>query len=244
VSRRFLDSARDDTLWREQCFLGSSFLTNLRRRQDIITSQSEQETQFRDLARALAIGNGLGDSRLAQPQGEDRDFKARSNERIRILANWDPSYPNEKIHWYDEYIARHSPISTSWLEQPRNRDSTEHEYLEIRGMGVYTPGSQPGSTMIVAPLDDGSICLWNISSDHQRKGSIVARSRSGLISVGLESSKGSEMINTGITECVSVDSAQNRAYFAVHRGKSSRIWNHDIDAKSFYSSLSYQKCSV
>lgn len=223
VNRRLLVLGRDDALWREQCFTNSSFLTNLRRRRQLITSDDVEESRFRDLARALASGNGLGDSRLVGPRAEARDLKARSNERIRIIANWDPSYPNEKVQWYDEYIARNAPISTSWLQQPRNRESAEHEYLEVRGMGIYTPPGEENATLVVAPLEDGSVCLWDICGTRGRKGSIIARSKAGLLSVDPPpqtdtTGKRSKMISTGVTECVSVDSDRNRAFFAVQNG--------------------------
>ncbi len=210
VCKRLLFIGRDDTLWREQCFNQSSFLSNLRRRQDLLASGPGEEIAFRDLARALAAGNGLGDSRLLQPRYEARDFKARSNERIRILANWDPSYPNEKVNWYDEYIARHGPIATSWMQQPRNRDSTEHEYLEVRGMGLYKPAGDADAKLVVAPLDDGSVCIWDISRtpNDGKRGSIIARSKSGLISVKpaehIDPGKLYSKIAAGVTECVSV----------------------------------------
>jgi hypothetical protein len=227
VSKRFLDLGRDDTLWREQCFNSSSFLTNLRRRQQLIASEPTQESRFRDLARALANGNGLGDSRLFQPREEARDLKARSNEKIRIMANWDPSYPEEKVQWYDEYIARNAPISISWLQQPRNRESPEHEYLEVRGMGIYTPPGEEDATLVVGPLDDGSVCLWDISGRKGRKGSIIARSKSGLISGDpasqIGTGKHSKLISTGVTECVSVDSSRKRAFFAVQHGMALKL---------------------
>jgi hypothetical protein len=229
VNKRFLELARDDTLWREQCFNKSSFIESLRRRQELIAAEPTQEPRFRDLARALANGNGLGDSRLVKPREEPRDFKARWNEKIRIMANWDPSYPTEKVDWYDEYIARNAPISTSWLQQPRSRESAEHEYLEVRGMGLYTPPGESNSTLIVAPLDDGSVCLWDISGAQGKKGSIIARSKSGTISVDpspqVGPTKRSKMINTGVTECVSIDSARGRAYFAVQSGMSSPLFH-------------------
>ena len=236
VSKRFLDLARDDTLWREQCFNSSSFLTNLRRRQALIISEPTQdEPGFRDLARALANGNGFGDSRLVQPREEARDLKARSNEKIRTMANWDPSYPTETVNWYDEYIARNAPISTSWLQQPRNRESAEHEYLEVRGMGIYTPPGEENATLVVGPLDDGSVCLWDITGTRGRKGSIVARSHSGLISVDpisqTETGKRSKLISTGVVECVSVDSARKRAFFAIQSGMANSI----LHITSFYS---------
>ncbi|EKD18416.1 F-box domain-containing protein [Drepanopeziza brunnea f. sp. 'multigermtubi' MB_m1] len=222
VNQRFLSLGRDDALWREQCFNRSYFLTSLRRRRELLTSYEPQELQFRDLALALASGNGLGDSRLVEPQGEARDLKARSNERIRILANWDPSYPNEKIDWYSEYIARNAPISTSWMEQPHNRDNNDREYLEVRGMALYTPAGEDDATLAVGPLDDGSVCLWDLKGTQGRQGSIVARSKSGLITTDPANperdAKRSKVFKDGVVECVSVDHSSKRAYFALQSG--------------------------
>lgn len=80
--------------------------------------------------------------------------------------------------------------------------------------------------MIVAPIEDGSVGIWTINGSQFRRGSLIARSKSGLISVdpdrpGNTPSKRSKKINTGVTECVAVDSAQNKAYFAAQSGKSS-----------------------
>jgi hypothetical protein len=137
------------------------------------------------------------------------------------MANWDPSYPNEKVNWYEEYIARNAPIKIGWLQQPRNRESAEHEHLEVRGMALYTPLGERDSTFAIAPLDDGSVCLWDITGREARQGSIVARSMSGILSsYSNESNKRSKMISTGVTECVSVDSGRKRAYFAVQSRKS------------------------
>lgn len=172
----------------------------------------------------MANGNGLGDSRLVEPREEARDIKARSIERIRILANWDPSYPDEKVDWYSEYIARNGPISTSWMEQPRHRDTNDHEYLEVRGMALYTPSGEDDAAMVVGPLDDGSVCLWDLSGKKGRKGSIVARSRSGLITPESTDQKSNgkrpNIFRDGVVECVTVDHAGRRAYFALQSGRS------------------------
>lgn len=86
-------------------------------------------------------------------------------------------------------------------------------------MGIYTPPGESDATLVVGPLDDGSVCLWDIGGARGRKGSIVARSRSGLISSDPpHTSKPQKLINTGVTECVSVDSARKKAYFAVQDG--------------------------
>jgi hypothetical protein len=164
----------------------------------------------------------VGDSRLVDSQLEARDLKERSNERIRIIANWDPSYPDEKVRWYDEYIARNAPISTNWFQQPRRRESPQKEYLEIRGMGLYTEQGESESTLVVAPLDDGSICIWDIAGTKGRKGSIISRSKSGILfpnELSTGSTANPQLITPGVTECVSVDSARKIAYIAVQNGK-------------------------
>jgi hypothetical protein len=164
----------------------------------------------------------VGDSRLAESRQEARDLKERSNERIRILANWDPSYPDEKVRWYDEYIARNAPITTNWLQQPRKRESPQHEYLEIRGMGLYTEQGESESTLVVAPLDDGSLCIWDIAGTKGRKGSIIARSESGILFPNDVSAKphgNPKLISAGVTECVSVDNIRKIAYIAVQNGE-------------------------
>lgn len=223
VCKRLLTLGRDHGLWREQCFLESSFLENLRRRRELIGAEPEQEPRFRDLARALAHGNGIGVPRVAKTRGRSLDLKALSAEKIRIRANWDPSYPGEEVNWYGDYIARNAPISTSWLQQPRNRESIEHEYLEIRGVALYKPPGELDSTLAVAPLDDGSLCLWDIIGTKGRKGGIFQRSKSGILTVDShhQSTIGerSKMVSTGVTECISVDSGQKRAYIAVQSGK-------------------------
>lgn len=100
---------------------------------------------------------------------------------------------------------------------PRNRESAEHEHLEARGMGIYTPRGQSDASMVVAPLDDGSVCLWDISGSQGRKGSIISRSKSGLVSLVPGTSTGK--IGLGVTESVSIDSHTNRAYFSIQSSK-------------------------
>jgi hypothetical protein len=152
---------------------------------------------------------------------DTQTLKAKANERIRIMANWDPSYPEEKINWYQEYIQRCGPISVSYLEQPRNREHSLKEPMEIRGVGVYNPPSNDGASFVVGPLDDGSICLWDVSGRSETYGKIVGRSAKNTISdpgSNPEAAR-SRMINTGVTECVSIDSCGGRAYIAVQSGK-------------------------
>ena len=178
---------------------------------------------MRDFRNALA--NREPDGSHVAPRVDPQGFKAKANERIRIMANWDPSYPDERIDWYSEFIHRSGPISVSWLQQPWNRESKAHEPIEIRGIGTYNPPSDKGTSMVVGPLDDGSICLWDVSSPSDRQGKIVGRSSPNLLSTTPFSpdAQRSRMINTGVIECVSVDNHRKRVYIAVQSGKLSRI---------------------
>ena len=151
------------------------------------------------------------------------------SQRHRALANWDPSYPKEKVDWYGEYIARHGPISTSWLQQPTIQEGSTDETHEIRGVALHHDSN---GSRVVAPLDDGSVCLWELGhgtksdrSDIQRKGAIIGRSKAGLLSLS-DGADSNELYShpirttapTGVVECLSVDSVRNKAYFAVHKG--------------------------
>ena len=144
-----------------------------------------------------------------------------SAERTRLLANWDPSYPEEKVDWYGEYVARHAPLSMSWLQQPTFTDSPQ-EKQDIKGIGLY---SDNDSSIIVAPLDDGGVCLWDIGYSGTKdvsRGAICGRSKSGLLPVTTTGPKAlgprARLIDTGTVECVSVDNARQKAYIAVARG--------------------------
>lgn len=155
--------------------------------------------------------------------------ESRRNERIRMVANWDPSYPGENINWYGEYIQRAAPISVNWLQQPMLRDGFESTYIEVRGVALYRPDNQGPSTQgleiifAVSPLDDGSVCLWDVTGAKGRKGAVHAKSRPGILYIdgpGAHNSSRSKRIDSGVTECVSVDSKLHLAFFAVQSRKS------------------------
>lgn len=135
-------------------------------------------------------------------------------------------YRSEKIDWYDEYIARHANLSTSWLEQPSDGIGDVATRREIRGLAL----KKDDQKTVIAPLDDGSVCLWNIrpsdGSQASRSGRIIARSKPGLLLAGGSGScieKTPSSCNANVTfpsavECVSIDSTRNRAFFAVEQG--------------------------
>ncbi|KAL1844352.1 hypothetical protein VTJ49DRAFT_31 [Mycothermus thermophilus] len=129
-------------------------------------------------------------------------------ERVRIMANWDPSFPGEHVSWYEEYVQRHGPVAVNWFQLPypyhddgggdgmNQRKTPDAVPTEARGFALYYPdGELAESVLAVAPLSDGGVCLWDVAGTRGRKGAIIARSRPGLF----------------------VDSQLHRAYFAVQR---------------------------
>jgi hypothetical protein len=159
-----------------------------------------------------------------------QNYKSKANERIRILANWDPTYPDEKVDWYSEYIHRSAPISMNWLQQPRNIESGEQYPMEVRGAGIFNPHRSDEAGMLVGPLEDGSICIWDVTGYPGKRGRIIARSAIHTLSTSGSASDAprSRMINTGVTECISIDNHQKRAYIAVQCGewRSSSYYTH------------------
>ena len=150
---------------------------------------------------------------------------------MRIMANWDPCFPTERVSWYEEYIQRHAPVAINWLPLPHARGA-KTEYVEARGVALYRPddsrigqdfevGARPASDetlLAVSPLDDGSVCIWDVNGTRGRKGAILATSAPGLLLIngpGADNSKRSQRVDSGVTECVSVDSSLHRAFFAV-----------------------------
>ncbi|MCJ1381731.1 hypothetical protein MMC17_004842 [Xylographa soralifera] len=243
VSKRFYHICRDNELWRNISFESSPWESDRRSRQTLARAPmpvpDPRVLEIQRRAAALASSNSTQKTTTKGAKGKGRRSTSPDpsidSQRLRALANWDPSYPNEKVDWYGEYIARHGPISTSWLQQPTIREANMDETHEIRGVGLHHDSN---GSRVVAPLDDGSVCLWELGhemnsgrSSDQRKGAIVGRSKAGLLS----STDGSDndelyhphpkkkMPNAGVVECLSVDSVRNKAYFAVYKGL------HEVD---------------
>ncbi len=159
--------------------------------------------------------------------GTERDDKW--NERTRALANWDPSYPTEKVDWYGEYIARHAPLSMDWLQHPTASGDRggRGQKREVQGMALFDAYDAGGANRVVAPLDDGSVCLWDISeadsTTRSRQGRIAARSKAGLLSIDDANTPSwpdpayarAKTNSTGVVECISVDDFRKTAYVAV-----------------------------
>lgn len=149
------------------------------------------------------------------------------SESSRAAAEWDSTAEGEHVDWYSEYIARHGPMSLSWVQQPLHTkgDGRRRQPYEIKGLGLLKDWSSARKNKIVAPLDDGSVCIWDLNHSHctesqSSKGRIMGMSEPGVLMKNLSSrrdhspSKASlEYINLG--EGVSVDSFRRRAYLAV-----------------------------
>ena len=125
------------------------------------------------------------------------------------------------MDWYGEYVARHGPLSMSWLQQPVLTDLPQ-EKQEIKGIGFYNGHD---GNKVVAPLDDGGVCIWDINHDgtkNTKRGAVLGRSRPGLLPVTTSGSKKlgarARLVDTGAVESVSVDNFRQKAYIAVARG--------------------------
>lgn len=213
--RRFLSVARDASLWRKQCFERSLFLENMRRRRELSVVPAPVPN-IESLQRALANEGALtgNESPYLVARVDIGVSRSMVNERVRVMANWDPGYELENVDYYSEYIQRHGPISVGWLQQPRDLEKPTQQPPESRGMALYHPPGKEEETHVIAPLDDGSVCIWDVSGMSDRKGRIIGRSRPGLLSIEGDGTR-SKMVSTGVTECISVDSAQNKLYVAV-----------------------------
>jgi hypothetical protein len=162
------------------------------------------------------------------PSAEMSAHGIAARERMRAMANWDPSYPGEKVDFYQEYVQRHAPITMSWLESVDDGARDGKQRREATGIGILSEEGGNSLPKAIAPMDDGSVCIWDICSESgggsKQLGSLLSRSIPGLLShlpskldrdAAREYSK-SIMTETGAVECVSIDAVQRRGYFAVH----------------------------
>ncbi|KAK4153284.1 hypothetical protein C8A00DRAFT_33978 [Chaetomidium leptoderma] len=248
VSRGFRNLARDNGFWRARCLQESSFLEALNRHRRLFSSTHRGTTRAARHLHAgsngeyvsNSNGNGIGTAldrgdndgnddgngqrysvgTLAPPPPVFSAAEPRERERVRITANWDPSFPSERVSWYDEYIQRQGPVAINWMQYAYDGDrASAADFVEARGVALYYPDGEAQETvMAVSPLDDGSVCLWDVSGTRGKRGAVVARSKPGILFIdgpGADNSKRSKRIDSGVTECVSVDSRQHRAFFAV-----------------------------
>lgn len=226
VSRKLQKFCLDDELWKRHCFQSSAWYKLLKARRNLHASI---ESGNGALDAALPLDSDDMDSEQAVREVDGVTLLGRQQKRwqeAQDMANWDPVFPSEQVSWYDEYIQRKGPACVSWLQTPRLQDRGMEAIIEARGMALYTPHDEHdgiGTMLAVSPLDDGSVCLWDVRGTRGKQGGIVARSKPDILFIdgpGGQNTKRSKKIDTGVTECVSVDNYRHRAFFAVQSRKS------------------------
>ncbi|KAI0392338.1 F-box domain-containing protein [Xylariaceae sp. FL0594] len=218
VSKNFLRITRDDHLWRIRCLETSAVREGallFRRGANWVDEDGVLLSQG-----TSANGNPSGNHSVGESIRKIGllSRKRREKEYLRIAANWDPTFPNEPTNWYHEYIQRHAPITTNWLERPVTRGSSVENPTEVRGVALHRPSMGQDQVFAVSPLDDGSICIWDVRGAQGRRGAILSVSKPALLWDVQDVSTvdiPNKSIDKGITECVSVDDHRHTAFFAV-----------------------------
>lgn len=232
VSRKLQKVCLDDELWRRHCFDESAWYEALKSRRNLEELRNKISD---DDAHRAAIPPHIENQapapaavdKPASPTRVQDEFRLQRHKQLQDMANWDPVFPNERVSWYDEYIQRNGPTCVNWLQVPKMRDRGLEAQIEVRGMAIYNPydGDDGRGTMLaVSPLDDGSVCLWDLKGSRGKQGGIVAQSKPEILFVdgpGSQNSRRSKRIDTGVVECVSVNNDDHKAFFAV-QGRESR----------------------
>ncbi|KAJ4307581.1 hypothetical protein N0V94_009686, partial [Neodidymelliopsis sp. IMI 364377] len=225
VSRQFLNLSRDNKLWKQLCF-SHSYTERRRRRLEITFTSPPAEADPR-LAELIEAANSLADTfditvhNPRAPGAEAQLNRNREKRRAALLNNWDPSGLEEKVNWYQEFVQRHAPQQISWFQDAGHEEEGESR-REATGAGILYDADGLASKL-VAPLDDGSIKIWDASAHSDSIGRVVAHSDTGLLSnrgpdldhdTRLTQSQ-AIMTETGAVECVSIDSTLAKGFFAV-----------------------------
>ncbi|KAK5087298.1 hypothetical protein LTR70_007241 [Exophiala xenobiotica] len=198
TSKRLLKISRDASIWRSKCFEEAPSAVHAFSNGDSLT----------DLLNGLSLTSESRESQsLSQPRnGESSPHISR---RAKAIAKWDCTHPGERIDWYSEYIARHAPLTTEWLDHPRAN--------EIRGMALFD-----NDRKVLSPMEDGSLRIWDVRTATSGRRSLheCAKSQQGLLIDDLCSTSGSSSCkregNTGsAVDSTVVTHAGDKAYVAV-----------------------------
>ena len=200
LSPRFLKLARDNSLWRYKCFEDSPSAA----------SASKRLTSLAALSAALG-SLSISDPPQSSPAPEWSRKRQSASKRAQAAAEWDPSHPTERIDWYSEYIARTAALSTRWLQQ---QPADGHD---VRGIALLGDSGKAAG-----PLDDGSLCIWDIAASRSGRRNFreIARSAPRTLfqdprKPGDPSNGSSTLAFTGAVECINADFMRNKAYVAV-----------------------------
>jgi hypothetical protein len=222
VSRQLLNLSRDNNLWKTLCF--SHSVAERRRRR--IEAASDIDPRLAELITAANNIANAFDTSVQNPHAPSAEVQQERNRERRweaLRTNWDPSYPDEKVNWYQDFIQRHAPQQLSFFQDAGNEGRDEEEVRrEATGAGILFD-ADGSADKLVAPMDDGSICIWDASKSSERQGKMVAKTSIGLLSNRGEtldydtrlSQTQAIMTETGAVECVSIDSTLQKGFFAV-----------------------------
>jgi hypothetical protein len=244
VSRHFYKLCLDDRIWRARCFDESAFKKTLRLRRHVLHPPSFSATPLTTIVApstgvATSSPNHATHGAPSPPLTTAAAAPTVSGHRrwLQDMANWDPVLPGERVSWYDEYIHRHGNTAVNWMQQPRFMPGNEvalFDMIDVRGVALFREDvTRPGPVMAVAPLDDGSVCLWDVNGARGPKGAIIGRSAPGMLLVDGASasinSQRSKRVDTGVAECISVSHQLGLAFVAVqsrasHPGRVASSW--------------------
>ncbi|KAI9806418.1 MAG: hypothetical protein M1833_003605 [Piccolia ochrophora] len=243
VSVRLLQIARDNEVWRLLCFENSSAEAMRRRRRRMNVSGTQQSSEGVGMGSVASSAmrvleqisrrHDRGDNTLDN-KTHGQTQQSLATFRSRALANWDLSSPEEKVDWYEEYKYRHGPITVSWLERPTPSAVLRSQTLETRGIALLNTPHEDSSTsgaIAVSPMEDGSVCLWNLQHTggnldlHATGGRIIGRSKPELLCNTTANARYDrhsspfqpQSSTSDIVDCISVDSARKRSYIALRR---------------------------
>lgn len=225
VSQKLQKLCLDDEFWKRHCFDVSPWYKSLLDRRSLHEIRAKISNAARQAAAlgapADATANLTSGAEAAVTNRSQDKPRPRRSRKFQDMANWDPAFPDERTSWYDEFIQRNGPDCVNWLQIPRMRDREVQAGIEVRGMALYNPydGDDGLGTMLaVSPLDDGSVCLWDVKGSRGKQGGILARSKPEILffdGPGSQNARRSKRIDTGVTECVSVNNNGHKAFFAV-----------------------------
>jgi hypothetical protein len=211
VSSRLLKLARDNPLWRSKCFDQSPCAATSAnaRLSGLALSGVLRQTDSEETEESETTGHSAD-------RGEaNAQHRHNVSSRARAIANWDLTNELEKVDWYSEYIARHATLNATWLGE---RSSP---LQEVRGLAI-----SKDSTRAFGPLDDGSLCVWDIgkaTAGRLRGRSTfreMSRSPTSILfedrgKVGEPSINKARFEFSSATECIAIDSTQQKAFVAV-----------------------------
>lgn len=204
VSQRFLTLARDNEFWKEACF-DRSKLESRRQREQRLAVQASSLVALRQAMSTIPDSSTQTDS-TGRSKSEDADVL--DSAKRRAWTSWDPTYPQEKRDFYSEYVHRHAAVSIDWIHDALENKARSRVVLEATGMSII-----PEESKIIAPLDDGGLCIWDVAPTDRNERNFM-RSSPRLLPIANRGR--SVILDIAAVDTVSVNSFWKRAYIATY----------------------------